>query len=57
MEQHFSTLVDYEFTAELEDLLDSISRDEVDREEYLKKFISETSSLAVLRIRTAVETD
>ena len=38
MEQHFSTLVDYEFTAELEDLLDSISRDEVDREEYLKKF-------------------
>lgn len=38
MEQHFSTLVDYEFTAELEDLLDSISRDEVDRSEYLKKF-------------------
>ena len=38
MEQHFSTLVDYEFTAELEDLLDSISRDEVDRQEYLKKF-------------------
>ncbi len=38
MEQHFSPLVDYEFTAELEDLLDSISRDEVNREEYLKKF-------------------
>jgi len=38
MEQHFATLVDYEFTAELEDLLDSISRDEVNREEYLKKF-------------------
>lgn len=38
MEQHFETLVDYEFTAELEDFLDSISRDEVGREEYLKKF-------------------
>ena len=38
MEDHFSTLVDYEFTAELEDFLDSISRDEVGREEYLKKF-------------------
>ncbi|MCR9293313.1 MAG: type I DNA topoisomerase [bacterium] len=38
MEEHFQTLVDYEFTAELEDFLDSISRDEVGREEYLKKF-------------------
>ena len=38
METHFGTLVDYEFTAELEDFLDSISRDEVGREEYLKKF-------------------
>lgn len=38
MEQHFEKLVDYEFTAELEDFLDSISRDEVGREEYLKKF-------------------
>jgi DNA topoisomerase-1 len=38
MEEHFGTLVDYEFTAELEDFLDSISRDEVGREEYLKKF-------------------
>lgn len=38
MEDHFSTLVDYEFTAELEDFLDSISRDEACRDEYLKKF-------------------
>jgi DNA topoisomerase-1 len=38
MEQHFGTLVDYEFTAELEDFLDSISRDEVGGQEYLKKF-------------------
>lgn len=38
MERHFGTLVDYEFTAELEDFLDSISRDEAAREEYLSKF-------------------
>lgn len=38
MEQHFPTLVDYEFTADLENLLDSISRDGVGREDYLKKF-------------------
>ena len=38
MEDHFGPLVDYDFTAELEDFLDSISRDEVGREEYLKKF-------------------
>lgn len=38
MEQHFSPLVDYEFTAQLEDFLDSISRDEVGRDEYLQKF-------------------
>ncbi len=38
MEDHFGTLVDYEFTAELEDFLDSISRDEACRDEYLKKF-------------------
>ncbi|TWU47758.1 type I DNA topoisomerase [Rubripirellula reticaptiva] len=38
MEQHFGTLVDYEFTAQLEDFLDSISRDEADRDDYLRKF-------------------
>ena len=38
MEDHFEPLVDYDFTAELEDFLDSISRDEVGPEEYLKKF-------------------
>ena len=38
MEQHFGTLVDYEFTAQLEDFLDSISRDEGASEEYLRKF-------------------
>lgn len=44
METHFGTLVDYEFTAELEDFLDSISRDEVGREEYLNKFYFGDSS-------------
>ena len=38
METHFGTLVDYEFTADLEDFLDSISRDEGESGEYLKKF-------------------
>jgi DNA topoisomerase-1 len=38
MEDHFGTLVDYEFTAELEDFLDSISRDEARSADYLKKF-------------------
>ncbi len=38
MEIHFPTLVDYEFTAEMEDFLDSISRREVGSQEYLKKF-------------------
>ncbi len=38
MEVHFGTLVDYEFTAQLEDFLDSISRDEAERDDYLRKF-------------------
>ena len=38
MEEHFPKLVDYEFTAELEDFLDSISRSEVGPSEYLDKF-------------------
>ncbi len=38
MEEHFGPLVDYEFTAEMEDFLDSISRKEAGHEEYLKKF-------------------
>ncbi len=44
MERHFGTLVDYEFTAELEDFLDAISRDEAGRDEYLKKFYFGDSS-------------
>lgn len=38
METHFDTLVDYEFTAELENFLDSISRNEAERDVYLEKF-------------------
>ena len=38
MEEHFGPLVDYEFTAEMEDFLDSISRQEAGHLEYLKKF-------------------
>lgn len=38
MEDHFGVLVDYEFTAQLEDFLDSISRDEAARDDYLRKF-------------------
>ncbi len=38
MEQHFGPLVDYEFTAEMEDFLDCISRKEAGHLDYLKKF-------------------
>jgi len=38
MEQHFSNLVDYEFTAQMEDFLDAISRREADNIEYLQNF-------------------
>lgn len=38
MEEHFPTLIDYEFTAKMEDLLDSISRQEAEHVDYLNKF-------------------
>ncbi|MEM9827336.1 MAG: type I DNA topoisomerase [Planctomycetota bacterium] len=38
MEMHFETLVDYEFTAELEDFLDAISNNQAERDAYLQKF-------------------
>src|SRR5439155_16713496 len=38
LEQHFPNLVDYEFTAQMEDLLDSISRGEFEHIEYLRDF-------------------
>lgn len=38
LEQHFSELVDYDFTAALEDDLDAIARGEQDRASWLRKF-------------------
>lgn len=38
LEDHFAPLVDYEFTAQMEDLLDSISRDEQPAPAYLHRF-------------------
>ena len=38
MEEHFPSLVDYEFTANMEGLLDSISRQEAGNIEYLEEF-------------------
>jgi DNA topoisomerase I len=38
LEQHLPSLVDYEFTAQMEDLLDAISRGEFGHVEYLRDF-------------------
>lgn len=38
MEEHFDSLVDYEFTAQMEDSMDSISRKEADYVAYLQNF-------------------
>jgi DNA topoisomerase-1 len=38
LEMHLPTLVDYAFTAQMEDLLDAISREEQDSAEYLRGF-------------------
>jgi DNA topoisomerase-1 len=38
MEDHLARLVDYEFTAEMEEQLDAISRGEADRSSYLQRF-------------------
>lgn len=38
METHFEPLVDYDFTAQMEDFLDTISRQEAESLDYLKKF-------------------
>ncbi len=38
LEEHFHSLVDYAFTAQMEDLLDSISRKEAGARDYLQQF-------------------
>ncbi len=50
LEKHFPELVDYQFTAQMEEELDAISRGEADPTEYLKKFYfgNETPGLKTL---------
>src|SRR5207244_10980840 len=38
LERHFGQLVDYEFTAQMEDVLDDISRGEAERVPWLRRF-------------------
>jgi DNA topoisomerase-1 len=38
LEEHFGSLVDYQFTAQMEDYLDAISRQEAESNEYLQSF-------------------
>src|SRR5208282_6003873 len=38
LERHFGQLVDYEFTAQMEDVLDEIARGEAERVPWLKRF-------------------
>ncbi|QVQ50942.1 type I DNA topoisomerase [Spiractinospora alimapuensis] len=40
MEQHFGNLVDYDFTARMEDVLDEIARGETERVPWLRRFYS-----------------
>ncbi len=57
MEEYFEPLVDYEFTAQMEDFLDSISRQEAQSTEYLRKFYfgsdDKTESVIGLKPRLA----
>jgi len=46
MEEHFSSLVDYQFTAEMEDYLDQISRNERENLAYLQEFYFGNDSIA-----------
>ncbi len=58
LEDHFSALVDYDFTAQMEDYLDEISRDEKGFVEYLRQFyLGETDGLKPLLKSKAEEID
>lgn len=46
MEEHFTSLVDYQFTAEMEDYLDQISRNERENLDYLQEFYFGNDSVA-----------
>ncbi|MEC9092403.1 MAG: type I DNA topoisomerase [Planctomycetota bacterium] len=49
MEEHFDNLVDYEFTAQMEDSMDAISRRESDCVKYLKEFYFGEENLGLKR--------
>ncbi len=48
LEEHFPNLVDYQFTAKMEQILDDISNGQVDRVPYLRDFYSGEEGLDVL---------
>src|SRR5262249_44606990 len=48
LEEHFPNLIDYQFTAKMEQILDDISNGEVDRIPYLRNFYSGEEGLDVL---------
>ncbi|MBX3422421.1 MAG: type I DNA topoisomerase [Pirellulaceae bacterium] len=49
LEEHFGSLVDYDFTAQMEESLDEISRDERDYLDYLRNFYFGNESAAGLK--------
>ncbi len=58
LEEHLGSLVDYDFTAQMEDYLDEISRNEKGFLEYLQKFyLGETTGLKPLLKSKAEEID
>ncbi len=54
LETHLGALVDYEFTAQMEDFLDTISRKEAERLEYLKRFYFGDESSAPIDGRESI---
>ncbi|MFO0917849.1 MAG: type I DNA topoisomerase [Planctomycetaceae bacterium] len=48
LEEHFPNLIDYQFTAKMEQILDDISNGQVDRVPYLRDFYSGNEGLDVL---------
>lgn len=57
LERHFNELVDYDFTARLEDELDAISRGEVPNIDYLRKFYFGDDNQGLKSLVTRGETE
>lgn len=57
LEKHFTTLCDYQFTAQLEDDLDAISRGEADRLSYLQGFYFGNGHAGLQRLVKAGESE